>query len=459
MTTKATKNAKGGGTIRKRSDGRWEARYTLGIDPKTGKQIQKSVYGKTQKEVRQKLTAITAEIDSGVYQEPCKMIVNEWLDIWLKDYQIGVKDSTAYLYERQAKLYLRPALGNIPLETLKAHMVQRLYNSLSQEHDGQPALSAKTIKNIHGVLHKALQQAVLLNYIRYNPTTACVLPKIVKKEIHPLTNQQTAQLLNLLKGGKYEIPLTVDLFTGLREGELLGLMWDCVDFEKGTILVNKQLRRSQRKGGTYYFSPPKNNKSRTITPAPYVMKLLQAQKVQQARQRLMAGPAWEDSGLVFTNEFGRYVSYRAIFDCFKRIVKRIGLPDARIHDLRHPYVKHTTKIFSLRLMDFQAQAYPDARRKTRGACQLLRVGQSRSPVRPLCNRKRFSCLPPQSKMSWILYAISMRLSGYTSTRSISSSASSVVSVSASKIALDAFLRLSCRACSSCFFFACANTAA
>ena len=117
------------------------------------------------------------------------------------------------------------------------------------------------------------------------------------------------------------------------------------------------------------------------------------------------------------------------------------------------------KIFSLRLMDFQAQAYPDARRKTRGACQLHRGGQSRSPVRPLCNRKRFSCLPPQAKMSWILYAISMRLSGYTSTRSISSSASSVVSVSASKIALDASLRLSCRACSSCFCFACANTAA
>ena len=123
------------------------------------------------------------------------------------------------------------------------------------------------------------------------------------------------------------------------------------------------------------------------------------------------------------------------------------------HDLRHPYVKSTTKIFSLRLMDFQAQAYPDARRKTRGACQLLRVGQSRSPVRPLCNRKQFSCSPPQSKMSWILYAISMRLSGYTSTRSISSSASSVVSASASKIALDAFFRLSCRACSSCFCFA------
>ena len=152
LATRKTKGSKGGGTIRQRPDGRWEARYTLGIDPGTGKQIQKSVYGKTQKEVRQKLTAITAEIDNGTYQEPCKMTVNEWLDIWLKDYQIGVKDSTAYLYERQAKLYLRPALGNIPLETLKAHTVQRLYNSLSQEHDGQPALSAKTIKNIHGVM-------------------------------------------------------------------------------------------------------------------------------------------------------------------------------------------------------------------------------------------------------------------------------------------------------------------
>ena len=338
LTTRKTKGDKGGGTIRQRPDWRWEARYTLGIDPGTGKQIQKSVYGKTQKEVAQNLRQITAEIDAKTYVAPCKLSVAEWMAVWAQDYLVGIKASTAYLYKRTIELYIEPHLGHIRLDTLNAHTVQHFYNELAKpsKPDAAP-LSAKSIKNIHGVLHKALQQAVLLNYIRYNPTTACVLPKIVKKEIHPLTDQQTAQLLNLLKGSKYEIPLTVDLFTGLREGELLGLIWDCVDFEKGTILVNKQLRRSQRKGGTYYFSPPKNNKSRTITPAPYVMKLLQAQKVQQARQRLMAGPAWEDSGLVFTNEFGRYVSYRAIFDSFKRIVKRIGLPDARIHDLRHTY--------------------------------------------------------------------------------------------------------------------------
>ena len=343
MATRKTKGAKGGGTIRQRPDGLWEARYTLGINPGTGKQIQKSVYGKTQKEVRQKLTAITAEIDNGSYQEPCKMTVNEWLDIWLADYQIGVKDSTAYLYERQSKLYLRPALGNIPLETLKAHTVQRLYNSLSQEHDGQPALSAKTIKNIHGVLHKALQQAVLLNYIRYNPTTACVLPKIVKKEIHPLTDRQTAQLLNLLKGSKYEIPLTVDLFTGLREGELLGLGWEHIDFQAGTLTVKRQLRREQKKGGEYYFSPPKNNKSRCLTLAPSVIQLFRLQKLEQNSMRMEAGDAWEEHGLIFTNQTGGYLSYRTVYDCFKRIVRNIGAPATRFHDLRHTFAVASIK--------------------------------------------------------------------------------------------------------------------
>ena len=342
--TKNSRAAQGAGTIRKKTVTRggqtytyWEARVTVGRDPGTGRQIQRSFSGKTQKEVREKMQAAAVELNSGTYKEPLKMTVSEWLDIWLREYLGGVKPMTVLNYTQHVKNHIKPALGAIKLEALNTHEIQSFYNDLQKPHGDKAGLSAKTIKCVNGVLHKALQQAVLLNYIRYNPTTACVLPKIVKKEIHPLTDQQTAQLLNLLKGSKYEIPLTVDLFTGLREGELLGLMWDCVDFEKGTILVNKQLRRSQRKGGTYYFSPPKNNKSRTITPAPYVMKLLQAQKVQQARQRLMAGPAWEDSGLVFTNEFGRYISYRAIFDSFKRIVKRIGLSDARIHDLRHTY--------------------------------------------------------------------------------------------------------------------------
>jgi integrase len=339
------KGANGAGSIRKIATTRngkeytyWQGRYTEGYDACTGKQIQRSITGKTQKEVAQKLRQITAEIDAKTYVAPCKLSVAEWMAVWAQDYLVGIKASTAYLYKRTIELYIEPHLGHIRLDTLNAHTVQHFYNELAKPSKPEVApLSAKSIKNIHGVLHKALKQAVLTGYLRTNPSEACILPRIIRKEMRPLEEDQVAVFLREVQGHPHEYLYKIALFTGLREGELLGLMWDCVDFEKGTILVNKQLRRSQRKGGTYYFSPPKNNKSRTITPAPYVMKLLQAQKVQQAEQRLMAGPAWEASGLVFTNEFGRYVSYRAIFDSFKRIVKRIGLPDARIHDLRHTY--------------------------------------------------------------------------------------------------------------------------
>ena len=339
------KGANGAGSIRKIATTRngkeytyWQGRYTEGYDACTGKQIQRSITGKTQKEVAQKLRQITAEIDAKTYVAPCKLSVAEWMAVWAQDYLVGIKASTAYLYKRTIELYIEPHLGHIRLDTLNAHTVQHFYNELAKPSKPEVApLSAKSIKNIHGVLHKALKQAVLTGYLRTNPSEACILPRIIRKEMRPLEEDQVAVFLREVQGHPHEYLYKIALFTGLREGELLGLMWDCVDFEKGTILINKQLRRSQRKGGTYYFSPPKNNKSRTITPAPYVMKLLQAQKVQQAEQRLMAGPAWEASGLVFTNEFGRYVSYRAIFDIFKRIVKRIGLPDARIHDLRHTY--------------------------------------------------------------------------------------------------------------------------
>ena len=339
------KGANGAGSIRKITTTRngkeytyWQGRYTEGYDACTGKQIQRSITGKTQKEVAQKLRQITAEIDAKTYVAPCKLSISEWMSIWAQDYLVGVKASTAYLYRRTIELYIDPHLGHIRLDALNAHTVQHFYNELAKpsKPDAAP-LSAKSIKNIHGVLHKALKQAVLIGYLRTNPTEACILPRIIRKEMHPLEEDQVAVFLREVQGHPHEYLYKIALFTGLREGEVLGLGWEHIDFQAGTLTVKRQLRREQKKGGGYYFSPPKNNKSRTITPAPYVIKLLQAQKVQQARQRLMAGPAWEDSGLVFTNEFGRYVSYRAIFDCFKRIVKRIGLPDARIHDLRHTY--------------------------------------------------------------------------------------------------------------------------
>ena len=242
------------------------------------------------------------------------------------------------------------------------------------------------------------------------------------------------------------------------------MKWDAIDFENKKISIQHTVVTAKVNGTVTEIARDKTktkSSCRTLPLIPACEQMLNKMKKEQEQNRKVCGKSYCTDYLdyIYVDPMGKRIRPDFLSQHFPDFLVAHQMKRIRFHDLRHPYVKHTTKIFSLRLIDFQTQAYPDARRKTRGACQLHRGGQSQSPVRPLCNRKQFSCLLPQSKMSWILYAISMRLSGYTSTRSISSSASAVVSVSASKIALDASLRLSCRACLSCFCFACANTAA
>ena len=451
-----TRAASGAGSIRQRPDGRWEARVTVGSNPGTGKPIRRSIYGDTQAAVRKEMTAVLRDVDRGTYQTPSKMTVKIWMETWLDTFCTGLKPLTVSAYNTAMKTHIVPAFGAMPVQELKGIHVQKLFNDMLEA-----GKSPKTVKNTAAILHKALSVAVKQGYIAANPCEAAEVPKVTRHEIKPLTDAEIPVFLAAIEDHPFRNAYGLCLFAGLREGECLGLTWDCVDFDRGRITVRQQLQKSRTESGTYRIvSSTKSGKVRVIEPPAVAFDYLRSERTRQVENRLRAGKLWDNAqDLVFTNPLGGHVVIETFRRNFKRLAASMGRPDLRPHDLRHPYVKHTTKIFSLRLMDFQAQAYPDARRKTRGACQLLRVGQSRSPVRPLCNRKRFSCLPPQSKMSWILYAISMRLSGYTSTRSISSSASSVVSVSASKITLDASLRLSCRACSSCFCFACANTAA
>ena len=210
---KTRKNAQGAGTIRKRADGRWEARFTTGFDPASGKQVQKSIYGKTQKEVREKLAQITTELDDGTYMEPTKDTVEEWLDTWLETYvKYSVKPYTLDAYQRNCDNYIKPMLGKIRLAALNAPQIQRFYNGLLTEKE----LSSKTVRNIHGVFHKALEQAVKLGMIRSNPTNLCDLPKVCRKEIHPMEQEEITAFLKAIEGCKYELVYRVTLFTGMR---------------------------------------------------------------------------------------------------------------------------------------------------------------------------------------------------------------------------------------------------
>lgn len=341
----AGKAASGTGSIRKKTVTRngkeysfWEARYTAGTDPGTGRQIQRSITGKTQKEVAKRLKEAVAALDAGTYIAPSRLTVGEWLDIWARDYLGGVKPFTVASYNSTIRNHLKPALGAIRLEALNAHTIQAFYNRLSRpREEGGAGLSPKTVKNVHGVLHKALRQGVLIGYLRANPTDACTLPRVVKKQIQPLDEEQSRRFLDAIQGHPLETLFTLTLFTGLREGEVLGLTWDCVDFQKGVIRVEKQLQREKQKGGKYYFAPLKNDKARTITPAPWVLQLLQAHSIRQKEQQLKAGPLWAHSGLVFTNERGGHLAIHSVYTAFKRVAASIGCPDARFHDLRHSY--------------------------------------------------------------------------------------------------------------------------
>ena len=181
------RSAPGAGSIRQKIVNRkgrtyiyWEARYSAGTDPKTGKQIQRSITGKSKKEVSQRLREVTSEIDRGVYCAPCKMTVGEWLDIWSTEYLFGVKEGTAYSYRAVIRNHIKPEIGLIRLDALNPHTVQSLYNQKFKE------LSAKTVKNIHGILHAALRQAVLNGYIPNNPTDSSIRPRIEKKEMHAM---------------------------------------------------------------------------------------------------------------------------------------------------------------------------------------------------------------------------------------------------------------------------------
>ena len=184
-------------------------------------------------------------------------------------------------------------------------------------------------------------------------------------------------------------------FYGLRRSEVLGLKWDAVDFEKKTITIKHTIQEVQIDGKFQIVACDRTKTKSSCRTLPLVApyeEILLRMKASQAENRKLCGSCYCTDYLdyIYVNEIGEIIKPGYLSAHFVAVLEEHNMPHIRFHDLRHPYVKHTTKIFSLRLMDSQAQAYPDARRKTRGACQLHRGGQNRSSVRPLCNRKRFS---------------------------------------------------------------------
>ena len=449
----AKRRKNGTGTVRKRADGRWEGRVVIDYDEK-GLPKTKNVLGKTKAECLEKLKKLQEEVMPPIRRCSEEMPFGEWMDFWYQTYcKPGLNRNTQLGYEDRIYKHIIPQLGKIPLNKLTRNDLQKFYAHLKTsgrlirvEQFG-PGLSDRMVRVCHASCRAALDRAMTEGLLRVNPAVGCKLPPKKSGEMKILSQEEMQRfLIQSKQDGYYELFL-LELGTGLRLGEIIALQWSDLSFRTGELRINKSANFIK---GELVISEPKTKSSiRTVILPPSLLKVLEGYKSTVNSRWMFPSPVKEDAPLT-----PNFVRRR-----MQQTLKRAGCKVVRFHDLRHPYVKHTTKIFSLRLKFFQAQPVPDALRKTRGAFLHLREGGNHNPFLRTCNKKLSSWSIPQSKMSLILYAISMRLSGYTSTLSMRRSVSSAVRPSELKTALAASCRLSCRACSSCFCFACANTTA
>ena len=181
--------------------------------------------------------------------------------------------------------------------------------------------------------------------MRRNPAESVTLPRVTKKEIKPLTDEQVSRMVAQAGTDGFGTLFKVVVFTGLRLGEALGLTWDCVDFQKKRLTINKQLQKRPLADGGFVFAPLKNDKVRIIAPAPFVLDLLWQWQQRQKEDRLIAGGLWEgwkneqerQASIVFTNDLGGHLHPQTVLVHFKKLAASVGAPNARVHDLRHTY--------------------------------------------------------------------------------------------------------------------------
>ena len=314
----------------------WMARYTVETPAGTKR---RTLYGKTRGEVRDKLAKALAERADGLVFDDENLTVGEYVTRWLEDSARGDLAHRTYAnYRLQVRRHIVPAVGRVKLAKLNPAHVQGLYAANLRE-----GLKPSSIRCIHSVLRRSLEQAVRWNLIPRNPAALADPPKVRKEEIKPLDAEQARAFLRAAgeTGDRYEALYVLSLAAGLRMGEALGLKWSDVDLAGGTLRVNRQLQRMRReedagKPGRLVFSEPKNASRRTVDLPQRALVALKRHRKDQLEEKLGAGGSYEDSGLVFATVKGTPLDAQNVVNRhFKPLLRRAGLPDIRWHNLRH----------------------------------------------------------------------------------------------------------------------------
>ena len=326
------------GSIRKRKDGTWEARVTIGISA-DGKQQRKSLYGKTRQEVSAKMTDLLNNLQKGIITNPTEMTLAEWLDFYMLEYKkLYVKPTTYNNYTVKVKNHIKPAIGHYKLKALRQDIIQKFVNSLSGK-----GLAPSTVIDIFKVLSNALETAVDDGLIVRNVANRVKLPKTTKPQITVLTQEQQNAFVEQAKVTYMGVVYIFDLCTGMRLGELLGLKWQDIDFEQNQLHIRRILRKVKDPDNAdehwhLEFGTPKTLSSeRTIPLNDTAIKVLADVWEQQEKNKEKASSAYEDNDLVFCTQLGRPLDPNNIRRTCYSICAKIGVSNIHPHCLRHTF--------------------------------------------------------------------------------------------------------------------------
>lgn len=332
---KKGKRGRNEGTIFKRSDGRWCAVIDLGWE--NGHRRRKYLYGGTRTKVAAALNKALQETAQGLPIAFERQTVAVFLRRWLEDsVKPSVRPLTYQQYHQHVRLYLKPVLGTIGLEKLRPQHVQAFLNEKLKT-----GLSPRTVQLSLVILRHALDQAVKWGLAARNVAKLVDSPKVERPETQYLSPEEARQFLNAAKGERLEALYSVALALGVRQGEALGLRWKDIDLEARTLMIRQAVERigGKRFGapGKLLFVEPKTDRSRrTIVMPENIVRALRLHRTRQIEQRLVAGSAWRENGLVFTTSIGTPIDPRETSRDFKRILVKAKLSASlRFHDLRH----------------------------------------------------------------------------------------------------------------------------
>ena len=330
----AKKRANGEGNIRKRKDGRWEGRYTAGIDLETGKPIAKSVLARTQRECKEKLQKVMEELEKIDVTKRRDYTVGEWAQLWCENYaKPSVRASTAAYYKNYIDQHIVPRIGDIKLTSLTTLQIQKFYNETKAhgrvqryENMDDLSLSNKTIRGLHTMLRQCLEQAVTERLIPYNPANGCRLPKKEKKKMQIIPPEKIRDYLKAAEEWGVLPMFYLELSTGLRRRELVALLWSDLNLQTKTLTVSKSVSRG--KGELVVTEPKTENSVREIYLSDEAIRLLVEDRKNHPFSPYLF-PSPKTGGMYGPDCVGRI---------HKKLLEKAGIEEhVRFHDLRHTF--------------------------------------------------------------------------------------------------------------------------